>query len=122
MYRYGYAMERLKLTQRIGLLVLMGLIAAQMAADVSKLSADIISAVRFLVTAMTFLIATTRYSKARGAVETTGWVVLGSVTLDFFLHHPIPRLEFAQCALGALLLLSSFLVRPLRRLQAARHA
>ena len=117
-----YAMERLKLSQRIGLLVLLGLTAVQMAGEGDKLGADIISAVRFLVTAMTLLIAMTRYSKVRGAIETTGWVVLGSVTLDFFLHHPIPQLEFAQCATGALLLLSSFLMRPLRRTQSARHA
>lgn len=115
-------MERLKLTQRIGLLVLLGLIAAQMAGDVTKLSADIASAVRFLFTAMTLLIALTRYSKVRVPIEITGWVVLGSAVLDFFLHHPIPRLEFAQVGLGALLLLSSFLMRPLRRLQAARSA
>src|SRR4051812_9825807 len=115
-------MERLKLTQRIGLLVLLGLIAAQMAGDGSKLSADIASAARFLVTAMTLLFATTRYSKARVPIEITGWVVLGSATLDFFLHHPIPRLEFAQVTLGALLLLSSFLMQPLRRTQAARSA
>lgn len=108
-------MERLRISQLIGLGVMLSLVAVQMTADVAKLSAEIASAVRFLFTAMTMIMVFRRHPKARAAIEATGWVVIGSIGLDFYLHHPIPRVEFAQCALGTLLLLSSFMMRPVRR-------
>ncbi len=108
-------MERLRFSQLVGLGVVLGLVAVQMTADVAKLSAEVASAVRFLFTAMTMIMVFRRHPKARAAIEATGWVIIGSVSLDFYLHHPISRGEFAQCALGTVLLLSSFVMRPLRR-------
>lgn len=108
-------MERLRISQLVGLSVMLGLVAVQMTADVAKLSAEIASAVRFLVSAMTLIMVFRRHPRARAAIECTGWVVLGSIGLDFYLHHPIPRVEFAQCALGTLLLMSSFAMKPLLR-------
>ena len=108
-------MERLRISQLVGLGVMLSLVAVQMTADVAKLSAEIASAVRFLFTAMTMIMVFRRHPKARAAIEATGWVIIGSIGLDYYMHHPIPRVEFAQCALGTLLLLSSFMMRPMRR-------
>ena len=108
-------MERLRISQLVGLSVMLGLVAVQMTADVAKLSAEIASAVRFLVSALTLIMVFRRHPRARAAIEATGWVIIGSVGLDYYLHHPIPRLEFAQCALGAVLLMSSFAMKPLLR-------
>ena len=108
-------MSRLAVAQGVGLGVLLTLVAIQMSADVAKLSAEIASGVRFLISALTLIMVVRRHPRARAAIEATGWVVIGSVGLDYALHHPIPQVEFAQCTLGTLLLLSSFVMRPLRR-------
>ena len=108
-------MERLRISQLVGLGVMLGLVAVQMTADVARLSAEIASAVRFLVSALTMIMVFRRHPRARAAIEATGWIILASVGLDFYLHHPIPRVEFAQCTLGTLLLMSSFAMKPLLR-------
>lgn len=108
-------MSKLAVAQGVGLGVLLTLVGIQMSADVARLSAEIASGVRFLVTAMTLIMVVRRHPRARAAVEATGWVIIGSIGFDYALHHPIPQVEFAQCLFGTLLLLSSFVRRPVRR-------